>query len=324
MFTLRSIYGRKQDPLDYGSAMVEMLVQPAIVRDFLDEAHESPQPSTDQSPPLSRPFSSSRAGGVTEGILNKVQRPFKKWIQREPNPFYSTTMFSSANEDVDPRTMAKAALTTAEHRKRAQRDYLIRHPTYNTSLFIFPPGNRLRRICQKMVGPSRGHDRMEGAAPSPRVWYVFSAFLYAAIIAMVLLACITTPLYQKQYFTTHTYSVRNWFVWADLAFAVIFTIEAIIRLIADGFFWTPNAYFRSSWGVIDGIVLITLWIDIVTSLYNDGAVSRAVGAFRALRALRLLNISDTARETFHAVIVRGGLKVVSVSEANEFLRSLLD
>ncbi len=98
-----------------------------------------------------------------------------------------------------------------------------------------------------------------------------------------------------------------------MAFAGVFTIEAVIKIIADGFFLTPNAYFRSSWGIIDGIVLITLWINVITLLSNDGAVSRAVGAFKALRALRLLNVSDSARETFHSLIINSGWKIISVS-----------
>jgi hypothetical protein len=129
---------------------------------------------------------------------------------------------------------------------------------------------------------------------------------------MVVLACVTTPLYQKEYFNRHTFNVRNWFVWADLAFAVIFTVEAIIKVIADGFFWTPNAYFRSSWGFIDGLVLVTFWVNVVTSLSNDGAVSRAIGFFKALRALRLLNVSDSARDTFHSLIIVAGWKILSV------------
>jgi len=168
-------------------------------------------------------------------------------------------------------------------------------------------------MCQKVVGPGRGNERVEGSQPNPLLWYTYSAFLYATIVAMVLLACITTPLYQRQFFADKPYSAKNWFVYSDMAFAVVFTIEAAIRVVADGFYFTPNAYFRSSWGLIDGIVLVTLWINVAASLYNEGAVSRAVGAFKALRALRLLNVSDSARETFHSVIVKGGWKVLSVS-----------
>ena len=130
---------------------------------------------------------------------------------------------------------------------------------------------------------------------------------------MVLLACVTTPLYQREYFETHDFSVKNWFVWTDMGFAVLFTIEALIKVIADGFFWTPNAYFRGSWGFIDGVVLVTLWVNVGTSLWNEGQITRTVGAFKALRALRLLNISDSARDNFHSLIVRGWWKLFSVS-----------
>jgi hypothetical protein len=60
-------------------------------------------------------------------------------------------------------------------------------------------------------------------------------------------------------------------------------------------------------------VLITLWINVITLFANAGAVSRAVGAFKALRALRLLNVSDSARETFHSLMIIGGPKILSVS-----------
>ena len=315
MFKLRTITGRRQDPLDYGPAMMEMLLKDAVVKDFLDENFEPVEVTGEANGKTqtngSRPISMSASPAALGSIWAKIKTMI--W-GREPNPFYSSYKFSRAYEELDPRAMAKEVVSAAERRKRAQRDYLKRHPKYNVSLFIFSPeGNPIRRLCQKMVGPGRGRERIQGAAPSPVVWYAFSALLYAAIVAMVLLACVTTPLYQKNYWRDHDYSVKNWFVFTDLAFAVIFTVEAFIRVVADGLFITPHAYFRSSWGIIDGIVLITLWINCISSLYNEGAVSRAVGAFKALRALRLLNVSDSARDTFHSVIVRGGWKVVSAA-----------
>jgi voltage-dependent calcium channel len=236
-----------------------------------------------------------------------------RFRDKEPNPFYSRLQFSRAYEDLDPRAMAKEVVSAQERRKKAQREYLTKHPRYNTALYIFKPSNPIRKFCQAIVGPGRGSQRIEGIEPVKVIWYSFSGFIYIAIVAMVLLACITTPLYQREYIHNHPGSFpRNWFTYADLGFSILFTIEAIIKVIADGFFWTPNAYFRSSWGFIDGLVLITLWINVATSFYNKGAVSRAVGAFKALRALRLLNVSDSARDTFHSVIILGGWKVISV------------
>lgn len=107
------------------------------------------------------------------------------------------------------------------------------------------------------------------------MWYSFSFFIYACIVAMVLLACIATPLYQRAYFADHGgFDTKNWFVLTDMVFAAIFTVEAMIKIIADGFFWTPNAYFRGSWGFIDGIVLVTLWISVAASLFDLRYCSR--------------------------------------------------
>ncbi|RDW94337.1 calcium channel protein BcCCH1 [Coleophoma crateriformis] len=302
--------GGKKDPLDYGPATMEMLLKDAVVKDFLDdEGPESiPHGPTPPSPPV-EPSVEER------GFISSMKRKFITRIwHREPNPFYSYGMaFSRTDDHTDARTMAKDAVSATTQRKRLQREFLARHPNYNNSLFLFKPSNPLRRLCQKIVGPGRGSERFDGVEPNRVVWYIFSAFVYAAIVAMVLLACVTTPLYQKEYFQTHTFAVANWFVWADTAFAILFTVEALIKVIADGFFWTPNAYFRSLWGFIDGIVLVTLWINVVTSFRNDGAISRAVGAFKALRALRLLNVSDSAKETFNSVILVGGWKVLSAA-----------
>ena len=301
---------RQKDPLDYGPATMEMLMKDAVVRDFLDEQMGPPNDAnTIDIIPNGRTM-----GEVESGILSASWSKLVGLIRnREPNPFYSRLQFSQPYKQLDPRTMAKEVVSATEQRKRAQRQYLQQHPTYNVSLFFFTPRNPIRKFCQCIVGPGRGNQRIEGVDPVKPIWYAFSALIYAAIVAMVLLACVTTPLYQREYFSSHGYNVRNWFLWTDMAFAAIFGLEAAIKIIADGFFWTPNAYFRGSWGFIDGLVLVTLWVNVGTSLYSDGGVSRAVGAFKALRALRLLNVSDSARDTFHSVIILGGWKVVSVS-----------
>jgi voltage-dependent calcium channel len=303
-------FGRSKatkDPLDYGPATMEMLLKDAVVKDFLDDETDETQQAVAETPPV-------EGNSVKSAFKSTLWGKFVNRIwNREPNPFYSNIQFSSGREDnTNARVLAKEAVSATSQRKKAQREFLARHPNYNNSLFLFTPRNRIRRFCQKIVGPGRGSERFEGVEPNKAVWYTFSAFIYAAIVAMVILACVTTPLYQKEYFNKHTFSVRNWFVWADLSFAIIFTIEAIIKVIADGFFWTPNAYFRSSWGAIDGVVLVTFWINVVTALTNDGSVSRAVGAFKALRALRLLNVSDSARDTFHSLVIVGIWKLLSV------------
>ncbi|KAL1865499.1 calcium channel protein [Diaporthe australafricana] len=310
---------KKKDPLDYGPATMEMLLKEAVVKDFLDDAVETAQEtpgSGSQSPPEggNAKGGNGNGGNVKPGFMSMMWgKVVITFSSKDPNPFYSNLTFENRNETQDPRQMARQAVSATAERRKAQRAYLARHPTYNNSLFIFTPRNPIRRLCQRIVGPGRGTERFDGVEPHKIAWYTFSAFIYAAIVAMVILACVTTPLYQKEYFETHDFSVENWFVWTDMAFATLFSAEALVKVIADGFFWTPNAYFRSSWGIIDAVVLITLWINVITLFTNDGAVSRAVGAFKALRALRLLNVSDSARDTFHSLIVIGWWKIASAA-----------
>ncbi|KKA30524.1 hypothetical protein TD95_003376 [Thielaviopsis punctulata] len=314
-------FGRRQkvrDPLDYGPATMEMLLKDAVVQEFLADS-DQPEPTAPGPGNLNTAatnFFGGARGDVKPGFLSSLWgKVVSLFSSQEPNPFYSNMRFDQPPEDMengDPRSMAKQAVSATSARRRAQREYIAKHPRYNNSLFIFSPKNPIRRLCQRLVGPGRGSERFEGVEPNKYAWYSLSVFIYVCIVAMVVLACVTTPLFQKEYQNKHHIFGRPWYSWTDLIFAGIFTAEAVIKVIADGFFWTPNAYYRSFWGFVDGVVLVTLWIYVVTLFANDGAVSRAVGAFKALRALRLLNISDDARETFHSVIV-GSFKILSAA-----------
>lgn len=307
---------KHQDPGEYRSA-VEMLTKETVVDTFLDEQHRK------VSPPRAVPL--SQAPGSTEpreqskiSLQRTWARLTRLWKSKEVNPFYSQPILSHTQQDLALSAMAQEVVSAQERLKRAQREYLRNHPNYNVSMFIFKPTNLIRRACQRLVWPARGNHRYDGLPPYRSAWLVFSSIIYAAIVAMVVLACVTTPMYQKQYFQKHGPSLRNWFTFADAGFAALFTVEAIIKIIADGLIWTPNAYLRGSWGIIDCVVLITLWISVLSSLREQGDISRAVGAFKALRALRLLNISDNARNTFHSVIIVGGQKIISVGSQNFF------
>lgn len=213
---------------------------------------------------------------------------------------------------LNPNTMAKDAVLAHQKQRAHQADFLKSNPHINKSLWIFTPDNPIRRACQLVVAPSRG-ERLEGIDPNPIAWWCFSAITYAAIVCIVVLACITTPIYQIQYFAIHGESKFNWITWTDIAFAIIFTIEAVIKIIADGFLLTPNAYIRNVWNDIDFFVLLTLWINVAADLTDRGTLSRAFRAFKALRALRLVNISETARQTFQDIIISGFWNILSAA-----------
>ena len=297
---------KNRDALE-GVISMEQLLKDAVVSDFLEDSS-----SHQKARPVSAHLSKLPVAKVAPSFFAKIWARISGYNAKDPNPFYSHNLVARANEEFDALAMAKQVHSATENRRKLQRQYLVRHPHYNVSLFIFKPDNPVRKLCQRLVGPARGDDRVDGVMPWKPAWYIFSAVTYASIVAMVVIACIATPLYQRQNFGI-AHRADNWLVWTDMAFAIIFTVEALIKVIADGFFYTPNAFFRSIWGLIDIIVLVSLWISVITTLAEEDSITRGVGAFKALRALRLLNISDSARNTFHSVIIVGGYKVLSAA-----------
>lgn len=237
--------------------------------------------------------------------------PIKTSGTQDNIPFNSFRS-SIINHPINPNTIAQDALIAHAKQRAQQADFLKSNPDVNKSLWIFKADSPIRRLCQLTVAPSRG-ERLEGVDPNPIAWWCFSALTYVAIVCIVVLACITTPLYELEYFATHGENRFNWITWSDIAFAVIFSVEAIIKIIADGFLFTPNAYIRNVWNDIDFFVLLTLWINVFADLTDRGGVSRAFRAFKALRALRLVNISETARQTFHDVIISGFWNILSAA-----------
>lgn len=101
----------------------------------------------------------------------------------------------------------------------------------------------------------------------------------------------------------------NWSSALDCAFIGAFSIEFIVKTVADGFLYSPNAYLRNPWNFIDFLVLISMWINLIAYLKNNGNLSRIFKGLTALRALRCLTISNTARQTFNLVMFDGLNKI---------------
>lgn len=236
------------------------------------------------------------------------------------NPF--TDSFGMAHHGSVPPTNPTMLMPdhSDAHRQRlaAQSRYLEENPGYDNALWILKPGAALRSFCQKIVASAHGQRLSPNREPIPAVWYVFTAIMYLCTVSIVVLACVVTPIYQKSYQIRHGEARFVWFTLSDLAFTIIFTFEFLIKVFADGFWMTPNGYFRDTWNRIDLFVLATLWVNLVADILDRGGLSRAFRAFKALRALRLVNISDATKATFHDVLIAGfwniaGAAIVSLA-----------
>ncbi|KAG0281785.1 calcium channel protein [Linnemannia exigua] len=172
------------------------------------------------------------------------------------------------------------------------------------SLFIFGPDNKLRKMLQPMVTPGRGR-RIEGVPENVMLSRPFNLMITIAILACVVVAAITTPVWRFKHpegdETKQPLIIRI----TDWLFPAFFTVEFLIRVIADGFIFTPDAYLKSLWNKIDFFVLLTLYAPLFANLSNSQGVARFFRSLKALRALRLINQSAYIKGTFHAVLVAG-------------------
>ena len=238
-------------------------------------------------------------------VPSRIINPYleKRRAQNIDNPFHDPNEikgYENRHHPPNTESMVTELIRTKNEIEKQQREYLEKHPdSTNRSLKIFGPNHPLRVLCQKIVAPSYG-TRIEGTNPRPIMWYMFSIAMLLSTVGLVVIAVIVTPIYYKELIDTHP--GMNWFILADAMFVGIFSLESIIKIIADGLYFTPNAYLRSVWGIIDFGVLITLWVNLIQQVTNHNKASRLIRAFKALRALRLLSFSSKAQELFHNVI----------------------
>lgn len=177
----------------------------------------------------------------------------------------------------------------AQRKRRAQEEYLLKHPNYDKSLYMFSRYNRLRKFCQALVPPGRGERALwfKTHVPFPFLnpTTAFEIFIELSIIAMLVVMCVTTPGYQRAAFPDYPSQSWNWVSYTNLAFGLIFTTEALIRIIADGLFWTPNTYWLGLMGFVDFVVIAAIWADLIESQVSHQILGLA--ALKALRAFRL-------------------------------------
>ncbi len=55
----------------------------------------------------------------------------------------------------------------------------------------------------------------------------------------------------------------------EYVFLVIFTLEAVLKVIAYGFLLHPGAYLRNGWNILDFVIVIIGWVKEQNSNNNN-------------------------------------------------------
>ncbi|GLB42802.1 putative calcium channel [Lyophyllum shimeji] len=280
-----------------------------------------------RSPVTQRPAAATwKPRHYSSRSLNALQRLFAGEARSDDVPM-STLRHGRAETDHDEETerhlellaSVNPAATTSQdvqdlmYERRAQKaDFIRNHPTYDKTFWIFSQKNVLRRMCQKVVRPANG-ERIFGTPCSPIAHPIFQLIIFLTVVGGIVTETIATPVYRRNYFLQHGLQVGAWFDVAESTFGFMLVIEFIIKIIADGFAFTPNAYIRSIWNVFDFFIMIGILVNVTTGLIFVGGLSRFTRALKALRALRLITLIDKMRNTFQSLILSGAIRILDAA-----------
>jgi hypothetical protein len=194
-------------------------------------------------------------------------------ISFKSNPFIQDT--EDLPEDYD--------VIAAEENRQARKEAA---PVVN-SLFIFSNTSRFRYWCKKLVGSSN-----DGQAEKHNLfnWMVMACVFIS--ILMVILDEPSTRMLRKDTSKQDIYDK------IEIALSIVFLIEVVIRIIADGFLLTPNAYLRNHWNQLDLCVIL---LNIATIFMEKDETPRGLSTFRSLRILRLIRYFNGVRDIFVAL-----------------------
>ncbi|CAH2355884.1 calcium-channel protein Cch1p [[Candida] railenensis] len=305
---------------DLEKAVINLLLSGTAVNDFLDDNEDEERNNENRDDDNERETNPvSPDNERTSSLAQKIRLPisnFKFWIKEKAsksvsmfeNPFYDKNIVDHELTNFNPANFAKRIITDRNKLILKQNKFLEENPRFNKVFYVLAPNHPLRRFCQKIVKSSYG-ERIDGVEPHKVVSEVFLVVMFLMSLSLVFTACYLTPLYRNELIAQS--GIWNWSTYIECVFTFTFTVEFLIKIIADGISFTPNAYLRSSWNLIDLIVLTSLWIETISFLKNDGNLSRIVRGLKALRALRLLTISTTAKNNFHNTMISGFGKIIN-------------
>ncbi|PBK87237.1 hypothetical protein ARMGADRAFT_939192 [Armillaria gallica] len=214
---------------------------------------------------------------------------------------------------LNPEATATEDLNDALYERKARKaDFIRNHPTYDKTFWLFSQDNILRKACQKLVMPANG-ERIFGQPHSPVAHTIFQTILFMIVLAGIVVEIIATPKFRRNYFIENGLARGAWFDMAEVAFGFALLVEFLIKVVADGFMFTPNAYVHSIWNIIDFFILAGLLVNVTTTLIFIGGLSRVTRSLKALRVLRFITLFDATRTSFRSLIISGASRILDAA-----------
>lgn len=175
-------------------------------------------------------------------------------------------------------------LVIAEENRNAKFDNVPALP----SLLFFSPNNTFRRWCKQLVGSSSGNEDERKS--------LFNWIIMACVLASIFIVVLDEPAARK----LQAYIISpSAYDTIDYTLTIIFVLEIVFRIIADGFVMVPGSYLRDPWNQLDFCVVV---LNVATVFGGPSQIPRALRTVRSFRILRLIRYFPGVRHIFADLI----------------------
>ncbi|CAE7836442.1 unnamed protein product, partial [Symbiodinium necroappetens] len=154
--------------------------------------------------------------------------------------------------------------------------------------FIFSKTNPVRKLCHWIL-----HAQVEVGGckilwvKTPKIRLVFDNFILLCILVSTVTMAMDSPLADPK--ESLTIFLRG----ADEVFAIIFIGEMVIKLLALGLIWGEDAYLKSAWNWLDGVVVMVSIINMASA--SSTGFLKTLRILRAFRPLRVISRNENLK-----------------------------
>ncbi|XP_077595329.1 voltage-dependent T-type calcium channel subunit alpha-1G isoform X3 [Stigmatopora nigra] len=146
--------------------------------------------------------------------------------------------------------------------ERKQPEWCRQRDTW--SLYLFSPDSRFRFVCKNII-----HHKM----------------FDHVVLVIIFLNCITIAMERPR--IDPGSPERIFLTLSNYIFTAIFVTEMTVKIVALGWCFGDQSYLRSSWNILDGMLVMISVIDILVSFISNSG-TKILGMLRVLRLLRTL------------------------------------
>ncbi|XP_055338737.1 sodium leak channel NALCN-like isoform X1 [Paramacrobiotus metropolitanus] len=232
-----------------------------------------------------------RARSVRGGPTNISKGKFTQDYTRENGD--AGGLASRREQDIDMKLLQQKKQQAEIRRFQQEEDLRENHPNFDTPLFVVGRESRFRKLCQTIVyaryeaikrDPVSGKEIKSSYKDLHRLLGLVTYLDWVMIVATVL-SCISmsfeTPF--RRIMDTPTLQI------AEYGFVVCMSIEMLLKILADGFFFTPKAVIRDTGGVLD-LFIYTISLVFIVWMPKEVPERSSVQFLMVLRCLRPLRI----------------------------------